>query len=247
MLETTIPKSIRQIIDEFIWSNFRPFTYKMLADRLRYESNTIVQRINRNPKYFKTVGDKPKIIELNKDLEEIYFYRDKNTCQICQKQKEPTELLIRLKDPYLKDDYNWENVITCCQDCKDINIIKKLSYKQKDEHIGTGNYIWEYKEIQIREVHKKKNPYFKLYFPDFKETEIEYVHYYEFNESSGQVWHHIIDENNEICENLSDILNYFGIQGWELMIIKPDTPDDPVEGWGMDHYIFKRKKKMEEI
>ena len=94
MLETKIPKSIRQIIDEYISTNFRPFTYKKLADYMNLEPNTIVQRVNRNPDYFEILGDKPKIIKLNKDLEEIYFYRDKNTCQICQKPKEPSELLI---------------------------------------------------------------------------------------------------------------------------------------------------------
>ena len=247
MLETTIPKSIRQIIDEYIRTNFSPYTYKELAGRLNLDPNTIVQRINRNPNYFEIEGDKPKIIKLNKELEDIYFYRDKNTCQICQKKKEPGELLIRLKDPYLKDDHNWDNIITCCQDCKDINIIKKLSYKKKIKHIGTGNYIWEYKEIEIREIRKKKNPYFKLYYPDFKETEIEYVHYYEVNELNGQGWYHIIDDNNEICKNLSDILNYFGTQGWELMIVKQDPPAYPDEGWGNEIYIFKRKRDLGDI
>ncbi len=247
MLETKIPKSIRQIIDVYIKTNFRPYTYKKLADRLNLDPNTVVQRINRNPDYFEIVGDKPKIIKLRKDLEENYFYRDKNTCQICQKKKEPNKLLIRLKDPYLKDDHNWDNVITCCQDCKDINIIKKLSYKKKIEKIGTGNYIWEYKEIEIREIYKEKNPYMELYFPDFKESESEYVHYYEFNELNGQGWYHIIDDNNEICKYLSDILNYFGSQGWELMTIKQDPPEISDMGWGMDHYIFKRKKELGEI
>ena len=247
MLEIKIPKSIRQIIDEFIWSDFRPFTYKMLADRLRRESNTIVQRINRNPKYFEIIGDKPKIIKLNKDLEETYFYRDKNTCQICQKQKEPSELLIRLKDPYLKDDHNWGNVITSCQGCKDINIIKKLSYKKKIGRIVTENYIWEYKEIEIREIHQKKNPYLKLYYPDFQESEIEYDHYHEFNEFNGQGWYHIIDDDNKRCEYLSDILNYFGNQGWELVTIKQYPPDYSDGEWGNPRYVFKRRSYLEEV
>lgn len=247
MLESTIPKSIQQIIDEYIWSSFRPFTYKMLSDRLRRNPNTIVQRINRNPDYFETIGDKPKIIKLNKDLEEIYFYRDKNTCQICQKKKEPSVLLIRLKDPHLKEDHNWDNVITCCQDCKDINIIKKLSYRKKIKNISTGNYIWEYKEIEIREIQKKKNPYLKLYFPDFKESEMEYDHYHEFNEFNGQGWYHITDDNNERCEYLSDILNYFGNEGWELITIKQYPPDYEDAEWGNPRYVFKRRKNLEEI
>lgn len=247
MIESSIPKSIRDIIDEYIWLNFRPFTYKLLSQRLNLDPNTIVQRINRNPEYFEIEGDRPKIIKLRKNLPEIYFYRDKNTCQICQKKKEPSELLIRLKDPYLEDDHNWNNVITCCQKCKDINLIKKLTYKKKIERIGTGNYVWEYREIEIREIHKKKNPYMKLYFPDFKESEIEYEHYHEFNELNGKGWYHIIDDNNERCEYLSDILNYFGNQGWELIMFKQYPPEYPDGDWGNDHYVFKRKKNLEEI
>lgn len=247
MSDNAIPKSIRDIIDKYIWSNFRPFTYKMLSSRLNIDPNTLVQRINRNPKYFEIEGDRPKIIKLRKDLPEIYFYRDKNTCQICQKKKESSELLIRLKDPYLEDNHNWDNVITCCQKCKDINLIKKLTYKKKIEPIGIGNYVWEYKEIEIREIHKKKNPYMKLYFPDFKESEIEYEHYHEFNELNGQGWYHIIDNNNKRCEYFSDILNYFGNQGWELIIIKQYPPEYPDGDWGNNHYIFKRKKHLEEI
>ena len=247
MSNSQIPKSIQDIIDIYIVYDFGPFTYKILADRLNIDPNTLNQRINRNPEYFDIRGQRPKIITLKKGLEDIYFYRDKNTCRICQKQKDPTNLLIRLKDPYLKDDENWENIITCCQNCKDTNLIKRLSYKKNIEQIDAGNYIWEYKEIEIREIHKRKNPYMKLYFPDFKETEIKYEHYHEFNELNGQGWHHIIDDNNERCENLSDILNYFGSQGWELVIMDHNPPEFEGGDWGNLHCVFKRKKIIEGI
>jgi len=206
MSYSKIPNSIKEIIDKYIRYNFRPFTYKMLADRLRIDPNTLVQRINRNPEYFEIKGDRPKIVTLRKDLEKIYFYRDKNICQICQEEKESDELLIRFKDPYLgeknKGDnlHDWDNVITCCQNCKEINLIKKLSYKKKVERIGTENYIWEYREIEIREINKEKNPYLELYFPDLKDSEIKYEHYFEFNALIGQGWYHIIDDKNERCE-----------------------------------------------
>ena len=251
MSNYNIPKAIKPIIDEFISGNFRPYTYKILANRLRIDSNTLVQRINRNEKYFTIEGVRPKVIKLNKKLEDIYFYRDKNTCQICQKQKDPSELLIRFKDPYLKEKnklnnlHDWDNVITCCQDCKEMNLIKKLSYKQKIEHIGSSNHVWEYKEIEIREEHKIKNPYMKLYDPDYKESEMQYEHYHEFNEFNGQGWFHIIDDNNERCEHLLDILNYFGNQGWELILVKQYPPAEPYEGWGNERYLFKRKKIIE--
>ena len=142
MTNNKIPNSIKEIIDEFIRFDFRPYTYNKLADRLNVEPNTIIQRINRNSKYFEIKGDRPKIITLRKDFEDIYFYRDKNTCQICQKKKNPDELIIRYKDPYLEEkndlDYlhDWTNVITSCQDCKEIDLIKRLSYKKKPEHVS---------------------------------------------------------------------------------------------------------------
>ena len=250
MTNNKIPNSIKEIIDEFIRFDFRPYTYNRLADRLNVEPNTIIQRINRNSKYFEIKGDRPKIITLRKDFEDIYFYRDKNTCQICQKKKNPDELIIRYKDPYLEEkndlDYlhDWTNVITSCQDCKEIDLIKRLSYKKKPEHVSL-DYVWEYKEIEIREIHKKKNPYIELHLPGFKDKNPQYDHYHEVNETNGQGWYHIIDDNNERCEHLADILNYYGNQGWELVLVKQYPPDYEGDDWGNARYLFKRKKLIE--
>lgn len=252
MTEYYIPNSIKEIIDEFISSRFRPYTYKLLASRIQIDTNTLVQRIHRKLEFFEIEGDKPKIIKLKKDMKEIFFYRDKNKCQICRKEKDPEELLIRVKDPFLEkknkvdnlDD--WENIITCCQACKDINLIRKLSTTDHIENIGSGNFVWEYKEIEIREVYKKKNPYHNLYFPDLKVPEMKYDHYHEFNELNSQGWHHIIDENNERCEFFQDIMNYFGNQGWELVIMNFEPPEYEEDLWGNRHCIFKRKKNLEE-
>jgi len=253
MTKEEIPNSIKDIIDKFKDYGFRPFTYKDLAYRLDVEPNTLVQRINRNPKYFEVKGDRPKIITLRKDVEEIYFHRDKNICQICQKEKNPNDLLIRFKDPYLVEkneiDYlhDWNNVITSCQDCKDVNLIKRLSYKEKPKYVSLDNFVWEYKEIEIRGIYKKKNPYVELYFPGFKDKDPQYEHYYEVDEFNGQGWYHIIDDNNERCENLADILNYYGNQSWELILVKVYPPDYEGDDWGNDRYLFKRKKKINEV
>ena len=59
----------------------------------------------------------------------------------------------KTKSNYLHD---WSNIITCCQDCKNISLIKRLSYKKKPDYISSDNYIWEYKEIEVREIHKKE-------------------------------------------------------------------------------------------
>lgn len=247
MSNTSIPKSIQEIIDKIIWYNFRPFTYKKLSAAMHIDPNTLAQRINRNPDYFDISGFKPKIIKLNKDLEEIYFYRDEYTCQICQQKKEPNELLIRFKDPYIKNKDKWDNVITSCQKCKEIDLLKKLSYKNKGKSLGQIKYIWEYKEITIRFISERISPYMELYYSDLEKSDIkiEYENYYEFDELNGQGWFHIIDNDNKRCENLSDILNFFGKQGWELIKMKEDKN---FEGEPMGEYqcIFKRKKSMEE-
>ena len=253
MTNKNIPNSIKVIIDEFIKFSFPPYTYKKLAYRLDIEPNTLVQRINRNSRYFEIRGDRPKYITLRKDVKEIYFHRDKNTCRICQKKKDPNELLIRFKDPYLEEKnklnnlHDWNNVITSCQECKGINLVKRLSYKKKPEYDSIDNYIWEYKEIEIRFISKEKNPYSELYFPGLKVSEKQYEHYHEVNELNGKGWYHIIDDNNERCKYFSDILNYYGNQGWELVLIKEYPPDYPDGDWGNDHYLFKRKKRIKEV
>ncbi len=246
MTDSKIPKAIRQIIDVYIYLNFRPFTYKLLSDRLNIEPNTLVQRINRYGDYFQIEGDRPKIIKLNKDFDIICFYRDKNICQICQKKKEPDELLVRLKDKYLKNKEKWDNMITCCRDCKDINLIKRLSHKTKPFNINSGNQIWEYMEVEIREIYKEKNPHMELYFPDLKKYEKEYEYYCEVDELNGQGWYHIIDDNNEIIKHRADVLNYYGTQGWELVIVRQTPPEYEDDEWGNDIYVFKRKKVIEE-
>ena len=105
MTVNKISKSIKEIIDAFIRFNFRPLTYKSISEFLNKDANTIVQRINRNPNYFQVEGERPKKITLKEGLEEVYFYRDNNQCQICQKKLSPENLIIRPKDPHMKDKF----------------------------------------------------------------------------------------------------------------------------------------------
>jgi hypothetical protein len=250
MINTFIPKSIRPIIDEFIYSNFRPYTYKDLAKRLGLETNTLVQRVNRNPDYFDIKGDKPRIITLRKNIEEIYFYRDKNTCRVCQKKKKKEDLTIRFRDPYLKgkEKDNWNNVISSCQKCKDIILIKKFSRTEIPKSLTLGINAWEYKKIRIREVRKKINPHMKLYYPALEDNEMKIEQYYEFDELRGQGWVHVIDDNNERCKQLTDILNYFGSHGWELVKFK-----EYMERFGEfeqptgDYLCLFKRKRMDDI
>lgn len=249
MVKTVIPQSIQKIIDEFVWFNFRPFTYKQLSERLDIDPNTLVQRINRNPDYFNLTGEKPKIIEVKKNINEIYFYRDENKCRICQKTFDPADLSIRYKDPNLKEKErdDWENVITTCSNCKDVDLVKKLNPVKKLKPPSLGNFIWEYKEIEVREINRKINPYIELFNPNLDKSAYkhEYEYYFEFSEDGNREWFYVSDDENKKCDKLADILNFFGNQGWEMIKMKEylDEETNETEGY---HCIFKRKMVLGE-
>ncbi|MEE9378771.1 MAG: HNH endonuclease [Candidatus Lokiarchaeia archaeon] len=237
MLKSSIPRSVQQIFDVFIKTSFSPRTYKTLAKFLKIDTNTLVQRINRNSNYFMLEGERPRIIKLNKNCNEIFFYRDKNKCQICQNMFEPDELIVRYKDPLIKEDKDaWENIITCCSHCKDKDLTKIL--RKKKETAPNGNIVWEYKEIGIREVQKRINSSIESVLSGGK---YENEDYWEFNEYNGQGWFRLHDEENNTCIYVNDILNYFGSHGWDLVNIKEYYyyESDIPQGY---HCFFKRIK-----
>ena len=92
---------------------------------------------------------------------------------------------------------------------------------------------WEYKDIYIR------RPYKRL---DSKGRDYGFMEYMEFNEDNGLQWYYVLDNENNICKNLSSILNFFGNRGWELISIKQSNnfEGDPTDDY---HCIFKRKKR----
>ncbi len=236
-IESKIPNAIQEIIDAYISRSFESLTYKQLSDQTRVEKNTLVQRINRNLNYFRFIGDRPKLIELNSDLEEIYIYRDKNQCQICEKIFKPDELHTREKDPYRKkkkkqvdEVYDWENVITCCSHCKEKDLVKRLELDPKK--LSLGRKTWEYKEITIRRPYKRINS---------TSHKFGYVNYMEFNEDNGPQWYHVLDNENDICNSKSEILNFFGNRGWDLINIEEETDYD-LQPTGVFQYLFKREK-----
>jgi hypothetical protein len=242
MTDTSIPPSIQEMIDLYIKHDYRPFTYNLLSKELDVDANTILKRVKRNPKYFKIEGIRPKIIYLNKDIEEIFFYRDKYKCRICHEEKAPNNLQIRLKDPFLKEDVrkNWRNIITCCKKCKDKDLVKCIN---KDKIEAPSDITkWEYKEVRIRKVRNKLTHNWKSSDATFDGIILgnNYEYHLEFNELNGQGWFHLNDGNNERCNKLSDILNYFGIQGWELFNIRYITYTDSDE-IAERRCIFKRK------
>jgi len=262
-----IPKSVKEIIDVFIHYYFKPLTYKNISEVLKRDTNTIVQRVKRNENYFDISGKRPYKITLKKNIKEIYFYRDKNQCQICRKMFSPQKLLLRFKDPHMRNKYEWNNGFTCCQECKDKEIVKKTKKSRTPKNKAQKKDAWEYKEIYIKKI--ECNPIFQNSVLNHLQVKIgswdqpyeenlslsngvDYD-YYEFDELNDKGWFHLTNDENDISsKSISDILNYFGDEEWELVSITLVSISKPMlldyvqshEDRRGELYqcIFKRKK-----
>jgi len=223
----TIPKSVQEILDKFIQSNFRRFSYKYLADRLGLKVDTVIQRISRNKEYFEIDdSERPSRISIKKGIKEIYFYRDKNQCQLCQKIVDLENLTLRYRNPYQEDKFEWRNVLSVCDECKEKEIIKKIKRVKKP---GTV----EYKEVYIRLVSKMK--------------EDKRFYYYEFDEYDGTGEFPLLDENNNIAsKTVGDVLNYFGSDGWDVVHIETLRGEYDDAGYEDFQVFFKRKGEQDE-
>ncbi|MEE9376740.1 MAG: hypothetical protein V3V33_01750 [Candidatus Lokiarchaeia archaeon] len=224
MIKTKIPQSIRQILDLFIRFNFTHFQYKIIADRLELKVDTLIQRISRNKEYFEIDdSQRPNRISVTKGIEELYFYRDKNRCHVCQKTIDPEILTLKFRNPSEYDKYNWNNVISVCDECKDKEIVKREKRVKKP-----GAY--EYKEIFIK-ITSRRNPKTK-----------DYENYYEFDELNGAGDFPLLDEEDNITsKTVADVLNYFSADGWEVVHIERIMEEE----YALEEYqvFFKRKRE----
>ena len=223
----TIPQSVQEILDEFIQSNFNRFSYKYLADRLGLKVDTVIQRISRNKEFFEIDdSERPSRISIKKGIKEIYFYRDKNQCQLCQKIVDPKELMLKYRNPYQEDKSDWRNVLSVCDECKEKEIIKKIKRVKKPGTI-------EYKEVYIRLVSKMK--------------EDKRFYFYEFDEHDGAGEFPLLNENNNIAsETVGDVLNYFGSDGWDVVHIETLRGEYDDVGYEDFQVFFKRKREQDD-
>jgi hypothetical protein len=225
MIETKIPPSIQEILDEFIRYNFFEISYKRLANALNKNVDTVIQRVSRNKKYFKIDDSKrPSKISIKKGIEDIYYYRDNNICKICQKQVSPNELELRFRNPYQKNKYDWNNVLSVCDECKDkeiVKIIKKIKLKT---------------EVEYKEVHMR--------WTSIQDSELKkWEPFLEFDELDGTGYFPLLDENKNIASNtIADVLNYFSANGWEMINIEYPTILTDYESVGDIEVLFKRNK-----
>jgi len=226
MIKSKIPKSVLEILDKFIRSNFTRFTYNYLADELGLKTDTLIQRISRNKDFFEVDDSKrPSRILVKKGIEDVYFYRDKNKCHICQKIVDPERLTLKFRNPIQYDKYDWGNVISVCYECKDMEIVKRVKRAKKPR-------AFEYKEIFIN-ILSRRHP----------DTE-KYETYYEFDELNGAGPFPLVDEKDKIASStVADILNYFSADGWEVVHIERIIEEE----YSLEEYqvFFKRKREEE--
>lgn len=224
MVKSKIPKSVQEILDKFIRSNFTRFSYTHLADQLGIKTDTLIQRISRNKDYFEVDDSKrPSRILVKKGIEEVYFYRDKNKCHICQKTVDPESLILKFRNPGHYDKYDWNNVISVCDECKDKEIVKRVKRVKKQ---GAS----EYKEIFIQ-ITSRRNP----------DTN-DYENYYEFDELNGAGPFPLIDGEDKIASfTVADILNYFSGDDWEVVHIERIMEEE----YALEEYqvFFKRRRE----
>lgn len=229
MIKTKIPITVQEMLEEFIRYSFYKITYKRLAGALEKNVDTIIQRIKRNKDYFDIDDSKrPAKISVKKGVPEVYFYRDRNTCRICQKQVDPNVLELRFRNPFQRDKYNWSNVLSVCNECKDKPIVKIKKQVKSPPRI-------EYKEVHIK-------------WDSMKDPETgERNRYLVFDELDGREYFPLLDSDEKIASKaVVDILNYFSADDWEVIHIQVfGETDYEVE----DFYqvFFKRIRDNKEV
>ena len=209
-VEHKLTSSIKQIIDLFQKHNFQARTLQQISAELQEKENTINQRIIRDENYFfHSEGSKPKIITINIHRPEILAHIYHNQCQSCKKTFKTALLKTYYKDGN-KNSRTWGNVEPVCEECyiklqkpQNLNQSKNTNPK-KDPQQKQPAHKWEYKRVRIKTELQPTETYFV--FNDNEQDEFPLTDYF---------W---LEDKGEIDSyDLTDILNYFGQMGWEMV------------------------------
>ncbi|MCP4760929.1 MAG: hypothetical protein GY870_04045 [archaeon] len=213
---TDLPRPIIDIIDVFIEEKFNSLTLKELSDKLNTDSSAINQRILRDKDLLFVSNGKPKKIQLKKGFDDLIFYKYKNMCIRCREKRSSEELTVQKLYLDIDKPDHYSNLIPWCKNCLK-EPIKKHSILLNPEELGIPvNKKWEYKTIRIHEekVYKSNeiHPLYSYYkFRELSDINEKYMEY---------KWYHLRENNetNEIGPRcIDEILDVFGIHGWELM------------------------------
>ena len=249
MTSKKIPKPVTDILKTFFKFEKDELEYNLLANMLDMKVNTIIQRIKRYEGEFFNIDmeKRPHKISIKMPNKNVIFYRDKNQCAFCRKTVNPNNLILRLKDPNYKKKYSLKNCVTCCKDCENKGISKIMKKKSRREIKDSKRPFWEYKEIFIKKLEEYEEPEISdsqgMIVPIVGRFGFlrEKVEYYEFNELDGKGWFHLTDDDGKIDSyNLKDIMNYFGMNGWELFQMYKEG-DPEYTSFEEYHCFFKRR------
>jgi 5-methylcytosine-specific restriction endonuclease McrA len=231
-------------------NNFHPMKVKTIAEKLQEEDNTINQRILRDEEtYFKVTNPKPKTIEIKRGLDDAVFLRDMNRCYYCGKTWASSELKTRYLRPDVPDLDAWSNLITICRECtqKPSAELTPLVPPTKERKgipfkaIKSTKSAWEYLVVRIRGVTRRQQDILlEQFLANKKETDEQPSQFYEFLEITNIMenveerdWEYLENDQGRPSANLTQIFNYFGNKGWELVSMRdlaaPNTSGDELD------------------
>jgi 5-methylcytosine-specific restriction endonuclease McrA len=242
--------SIKDLLEVFIGQNFNTLTVPFIAQRLKTEPNTIIQRLRRDPdKLFITDDSKPKNVKVKPGFRSIVLLANRYKCRYCLKDKSDNELEIQLRWPNIDSD-NYNNLITICEACQqgfqqnlEQNPKKITEFGTEDRKSILSPEVFEYKQIWIEN---------RPYIPP-GEIHATYSYYVYHDLAFGQTrfnWNYIAKEgiypDNILSKTQNTIFDAFGKDGWELIQTRILTEEENIAFFDSQstHYeaIFKRKK-----
>jgi len=236
-----ISSSLKEILDVFIKNKFRPLTLAEISDLLGEDANTINQRIlrdNENLFFSPNPNSKPKIIQVRPGHPDVVCYMRDNQCNLCKKKLKPEKMFVEYINNQKKQKNTWDNLKLVCDQCSKTPPKVTKQKTQKVTQISNLNIdksmrTWEYKTLIIRNVPKfddysslsEEDPkYIPAHFIYQENSEIDLTKDIEEQEEQVSNWYTIIENGKIKSHSISDILNFFGIQGWELASIQQLSP-----------------------
>ncbi|MHA1647877.1 MAG: hypothetical protein ACTSVL_09925 [Promethearchaeota archaeon] len=221
---TQISDKAKEILEIFKKSHFEPLTLDFLSKKLNISENTLDQRLRRQKDEIFIWYGKPKKIEVKKRIKAVVIIKQNNQCAICRNKFPDSELSIYNSARH-SDIFHYNSQIALCKTCSNrVNskiLTSPLDFTQISPYLGRK---WEYKQVIIRlEYNFQTSPIIPNYYYSFMEITDVNIKWEE------KKWQHLIYnlEEGKKASSMQDILNYFGIQGWECIKIQPiDLNDD---------------------
>jgi hypothetical protein len=236
---------IKEMLDVFIGQKFDPLKVSFIAERLKIDANTVIQRLIRdNNKTFESSDTKPKVVKVKPGIAAVAKFANRYKCRFCEQEKPEEELKVRLRWKNA-DKNNYNNLTTICTSCLEknhenltLNPHKLTEFEPvKGREPKLEVVRWDYKQLLIEsreyvpphDIH----PLFKYYV--YYDTE-QFHHLKRQNLKNAKrseiQWSYLAGEgefpDNILSYSFVDIFQAFGNQGWELIDIKEINEENDV-------------------